>query len=236
MVFVVGGGIELVQLFIGREASLEDMGVNLVGAGIGLALAASAQGVRIGLLARGVQVLVFGAGLALIAEPVATLWDMRQASRQFPMLSDFENRLQAKRWTSGKIVRNISRQGQASLCVHLDSGETYPGTTLTHSFGDWQGYAALELSILNPDPLPLQMFVSIRDLEHRRHQKGMRDRFDRSFFIQPGWNDLRVPIEEIRTAPKDRPLNLGQLSSLVIFTMSLTDDRIVYLDQVRLVQ
>ncbi|MFO7784420.1 MAG: VanZ family protein [Thermodesulfobacteriota bacterium] len=235
-VFLAGGLIELVQLFIGREASLKDMAVNLAGACVGLAMAASAAGGRIGPLARGLQVLALGAGMALLSGPMLTLWDMNQAAQQFPVLSNFETRLQGKRWTNGTITHDISRHGRASLRVHLDARETYPGTTLTHGFGDWKGYAALELSIHNPDPSPLRMIVSIRDLEHSQNRrKGMRDRFDRSFTIQPGWNDLRIPVEDIRTAPHGRTLDMGRLTSMVVFTMHLPQDRVISLDHVRLV-
>ena len=235
-VLLAGGLIELVQQFIGREASLKDMAVNLAGACAGLALAASVQGIRIGPLGRAAQFLAFAAVLVLLSGPMLSIWDIRQATRQFPMLSDFETRLQAQRWTSGTIHRGVSRQGRASLRVHLEASQTYPGTTLTHAFGNWEGYAALELSIHNPDPEPLWMNISIRDLEHSKNRhKGMSDRFDRSFTLQPGWNDLRIPINDIRTAPKTRTLNLAQLTSLVIFTMHLPQDRVIYLDQVRLV-
>jgi VanZ family protein len=237
VVFLAGGLIELIQLCIGRQASLHDMIVNLAGACAGLALAASAQGVRMGLPARGLQVLALGAGLVFLSGPALTLWDMLQAARHFPVLGDFETRLQAQRWTSGDIDRGVSRQGRASLRVRLEASQTYPGTTLTHAFGNWEGYAALELSLYNPGPDPLRMTVSIRDLEHSQNRhKGMRDRFDRTFLIQPGWNDLRIPVEDIRTAPNGRTLDLGRLTSLVIFTMHLPEDRIIHLDQVRLVR
>lgn len=235
-VFLAGGLIELVQLFIGRQASLNDMIVNMVGACAGLALAASAQGVPMGLPARGAQVLALGACLVFLSGPALTLWDMRQAARQFPVLGDFETRLQAQRWTSGTIDRTVSRQGRASLRVRLDHRKTYPGTTLTRSFGNWEGYAALELSLYNPGQDPLRMMLSIRDLEHSQTLKGMSDRFDRTFLIQPGWNDLRIPMEDIRTAPNGRTLDLNRLTSLVIFTMHLPQDRVIHLDQVRLVR
>ncbi|HDQ40783.1 MAG TPA: hypothetical protein ENN39_07115 [Desulfonatronum sp.] len=236
-VFLAGGLIELIQLCIGRQASLHDMIVNLAGACAGLALAASAQGVRMGLPARGLQVLALGAGLVFLSGPALTLWDMLQAARHFPVLSDFETSFQARRWTSGDIVSGVSRQGQASLRVHLKAHETYPGTTLTYGFGDWEGYAALELSFYNTGQDPLRMMVSIRDLEHSRNRhKGIRDRFDRTFLIQPGWNDLRIPVDDIRAAPNGRTLDLGRLTSLVVFTMHLPEDRVIHLDQVRLVQ
>ncbi|MFO7460147.1 MAG: hypothetical protein R6X07_05935 [Desulfatiglandales bacterium] len=35
---------------------------------------------------------------------VTKLWDMGQAWRQFPVLSDFETRLEARRWSSGEVT------------------------------------------------------------------------------------------------------------------------------------
>ena len=103
------------------------------------------------------RVLIYGqvAALALAAiifyGPVTTLWDMGRASRQFPVLSDFETRLEAGRWSGGTIHEGIARHGEKSLRVTLRK-QKYPGTTLKRSFGDWRGYSGFAFSLYNPDP------------------------------------------------------------------------------------
>ena len=231
----IGGAFELIQPFWGRTASWKDMGINIAGALAGLLF--SSPG-RTGLnpkLLKGFQALILAWFCMIFYDPVITLYDMHQASKQFPILSDFETRFQHKRWSNGKIVHHLSRYGEASLLVHLDHQKQYPGTTLIHSFGNWRGYSTLALSIYNPSPDPLKMFISIRDLEHSLKRQGIGDRFDKRFEILQGWNDLLIPVADIATAPKTRMLNLGQLSSVVIFTMNLLEPSKIYIDHVRLI-
>jgi hypothetical protein len=58
--------------------------------------------------------------------------------------------------------------------------------------------------------------------------------FNGRYLIAPGWNDLRIPIAEIRAAPTERALDLANLSQMVIFTVDLAHPRRLYLDRVRL--
>ena len=69
------------------------------------------------------------------------------------MLSDFETRFEARRWSSGEIDRTVGRHGRASLRVSMGT-EKYAGTTLKRSFGDWRGHCAFAFSLYNPDPEP----------------------------------------------------------------------------------
>jgi hypothetical protein len=173
--------------------------------------------------------------VALVLTPRAIdFWDMCQASRQFPLLGDFETRFEARRWSSGTIDTSIARQGNASLRVELKAGQQYPGTTLKRSIGNWQGYLFLELSIHNPGPYPVRMTISIRDKEHFDRGGEYKDRFNQSFFIQQGWNDLRIPIGAIENAPAERKLDLSGLTEVVVFTTGPADAKVVHFDRVRL--
>jgi hypothetical protein len=167
-------------------------------------------------------------------EPVITLWDMSQASRQFPVLSDFETPFEARRWSSGEIDRTVARQGRASLRVLMGT-EKYAGTTLKRSFGDWRGYGTFAFSLYNPDPNPLHITVSIRDEEHWRHGGEYHDRFNRGFTMKRGWNEVHIAVVEIENAPATRPLDLGRLTEVVIFTVDPPAPRVMYLDHVRLI-
>ena len=236
LVLIIGGFIELIQPFFGRTASWKDIGINIAGAMVGLFFFSPARAELDRILRKSFQAVALVLCFIIFYDPVITLWDMYQASKQFPILSDFETRFQHKRWSNGRIDQSISRQGDSSLRVRLDARRQYPGTTLTHSFGDWWGYSALYLSIYNPDADPLTMSISIRDQENRMNRRGFGDRFDRTFEIIQGWNDLLVPMIDIKNAPKERTLDLDQLTSVVIFTMNLSRPRTIYVDNVRLIR
>ena len=165
--------------------------------------------------------------------PLTTLWDMWQASRQFPVISDFETRFEARRWSIGEISKSVARRGHNSLRVLLNKGN-YPGTTLQRSFGDWRGYTGFSFSLYLPDETPLSITVSVRDHDHNRRGGEFHDRFNRTFTMRQGWNDIIIPISDIQGAPVERTLALDRLSEVVIFTTNLPAPRVIYIDNVRL--
>jgi len=233
--FIVGGCIELVQPYFGRTAGWGDLGNDAVGGLLGAMFFLPARRS----LGRGV--LLFGqlAALALTAVvsygPLTTIWDMRRASKQFPVLGDFETRFEARRWTSGEMHAGIARHGESSLQVILGTGK-YVGTALKRSFGDWRSYSTFAFSLYNPEPLPLPITVSIRDEEHSRRGGEYRDRFNRTFVMEQGWNDVSIPIADIESAPAARKLELDRLSGVAIFTVDPPAPRVMYLDHVRLIR
>jgi hypothetical protein len=234
-VLIVGGFIELIQPFFGRSASWRDLGIDGVGGLLGVAFLAPARRS----LSRRILACVQTAALVLVGVvfygPVTTIWDMWQASRQFPVLSDFETCLEAKRWSSGEIHNGIARHGERSLRVALGT-EKYAGTTLKRSFGDWRGCLSLAFSLYNPDPKPLRITVSIRDHEHFRRGGEYHDRFNRSFVLDEGWNDISIAVAEIENAPLTRRLKMDRLSEVVIFTANLPAPRVMFLDYIRLIR
>ena len=235
VVLGVGGIIELIQPYFGRSASWRDLGLDFIGGFLGIMFISPIRRS----LSRWLLVCGQCAVLALVVivsfVPVTTIWDIWQATRQFPVLGDFETRLETGRWSSGEIDRGIARHGQCSLRVFLGT-QKYAGTTLKRSFGDWRGYSTLAFSIYNPDPDLLMITVSIRDYEHFRRGGEYSDRFNRSFNIEQGWNDVHIPIADIENAPSARRLELDRLSEMVIFTVDLPEPRLFYLDHVRLIR
>jgi hypothetical protein len=232
-VLFAGGIIELVQPYFGRTASWRDLGIDLLGALLGILFLAPARGsLRRRHLACG-QIAVVAVAVMAVYGPVVTLWDMRDASRHFPVLGDFEIRLERGRWSSGEIDKGLARHGERSLRVSLGT-QKYAGTTLKRSFGDWRGYSTFAFSIYNPDPHPLPITVSIRDEEHFRRGGAYHDRFNRVFTIEQGWNDVSIPIADIENVPSGRKQELNHLSEVVIFTVDPPAPRVMYLDYVHL--
>jgi hypothetical protein len=235
IVLGVGGIIELIQPYYGRSASWRDLGLDFTGGFFGIMFLSPIRRS----LCRWLLVCGQCAALSLVAivsfVPVTTIWDMWQATQQFPVLGDFETRLEKGRWSSGEIERGIALHGQCSLRVFLGT-EKYAGTTLKRSFGDWRGYSILAFSIYNPDPDLLVITVSIRDYEHFRRGGEYGDRFNRSFMLEQGWTDVHIPVADIENAPSARRIELDKLSEMVIFTVDLPEPRLFYLDHVRLVR
>jgi hypothetical protein len=235
LVFLAGGIIELIQPFFGRAAKWRDLGIDLLGGLLGLMFLSPVRHVvkqgRLVIL----QMSVLAVASAAFYMPAITLWDMGRAWRQFPVLSDFETRFEARRWSNGMVTGEIARHGERSLRVSINT-EKYAGTSLVRSFGNWRGYSSLAFSLYNPDAEPLSITVSIRDEEHFRRGGDYHDRFNRAFKMEHGWNDVRIPVAEIENAPAARRLQLNQLSEVVIFTVDPPEPKVVYLDYVHLIR
>lgn len=223
----LGGAIEFTQPWFGRSAGLQDLWQNLLGAMAAIALSAPTVGARLALGSVMAVVLV-----AEIYAPAISLWDRGVARIQFPVLSDFSTTFEHRRWSAGEPDDSIARIGERSLRVDLKPGR-FPGTTLRRSLGDWSHYDTLELSIYNP-AAPLSITVSIRDHDNANRGGAYSDRFNRRFLLRPGWNDLTIPVDDVRNAPAQRQQNLDNLAMLAIFTANLDEQRTLYLDRVRL--
>jgi hypothetical protein len=224
---IVGTAIELVQPYFGRSAGLQDLWQNLLGVATGVALSAPA----------GTQRRLLGSAMAValaieLQAATAALFDRGIARIQFPVLSDFSTPFERSRWSTGELDDQFAKVGQNSLRLDLEPAQ-YAGTIRRRSLGDWTGYRTLTFSLYNPAE-PLTITVTVRDREHFRRGGEYRDRFNRRFLLQPGWNDIQVPVEDIREAPAERELNLANLAELAIFTVNLEQERTLFLDNVHL--
>jgi hypothetical protein len=74
----------------------------------------------------------------------------------------------------------------------------------------------------------------VNDNEHNRRGYHYEDRFNRTYHINPGWRTITIPLEEIRTAPGQRPMQMEQIDNFAIFAIRLPRPRTIYIDNVRL--
>ncbi|MBE0618205.1 MAG: hypothetical protein IH608_09810 [Proteobacteria bacterium] len=167
------------------------------------------------------------------------LTDEVSARRHFPVLADFEDARELERWTGVACFEqssDVARAGTQSLRVRLGT-EHYSGVALHYFPGDWRGFRALRLSLYRPDDDPLLVLVCrIHDAAHRERGQAYADRFNRRIHLAAGWNDVEIPLAEIRDAPRGREMDLGRIEGVGLFAVALPEPRVVYLDDVHLVR
>ncbi|MEX1057375.1 MAG: hypothetical protein WED11_06570 [Natronospirillum sp.] len=231
-VLVLSALIEGLQSLVGRDATWQDILLNLTGTWVGLFWGQRATlWVWLGRLI----------SLLLVLWHAQTVVDLGLAEyrqlRQFPVLSDFESRWDLPYW--GDQVQRVKQpvaQGEYSLAVPLLSTEAnpYAGVHLRRLVGDWRGHQALSLSIFNPDTDTLPMTLRINDEAHDRSENLYSDRYNGRLMVAPGWNHFRIPLEEIANAPETRLMDLDQVIRLLIFATGVSEPRWIYLDNLRL--
>lgn len=233
---VAGGLAEMVQGGFGRTPSLIDWSWDLLGAAIGLATLRVLPPQR---WARALLTLAVATALAAILIPrVLILADDIWAWRRFPVLSDLESPLELSRWRGRDYLRVVTapvHDGRHSLEVQLPPGK-YSGTHLAHFPRDWRGYRTLEMYVFNPATEPLELTVKIFDQQHDPRGHQYSDRYNGVHPVEPGWNRIAVPLETLRTAPRDREMDLARIRGVQLFIVELKEPRVLYLDGLRLLK
>lgn len=228
-VFVVGGLIEIVQGYVGRDDNWSDVLRDLTGAWLGLFwLQAASTLVWLGRLV----------ALALLLPNLAAIfwaaWGQLYAVQQFPVLADFESPAQMP-GIKGNVERSGLHytKGHYGLAIHLTT-DKYSGVTFDNFFNSWQGYTRLSCELYNPNPEPLVLTIRVNDVAHELTGNLFNDRFNKTLQLQPGWNHVDINLSDILHAPATRTMNLSEISAIVIFAVQLPKPRDIYMDDLRL--
>lgn len=222
----VGGVVEIVQTFVDRDASLEDLGTDALGAGCALGIASAFDRQKIWSVGQVVAVVLglfcglwalFPVGQAIVA--------YIDRAAVFPVVARFSSPLDLYfigSGTAGLSLQTLparwARPGD-DLSLRIDfTTPLWPGMSHGEPEPDWRGFAALVLDVTNPDETPLRLTVRVHDIAHdQRHE----DRFNRTFEVPPSKRvNLRIPMKDILAGPVGRPLNLARVAGIVVFESS----------------
>ncbi|MFY9399222.1 MAG: VanZ family protein, partial [Desulfomonilia bacterium] len=212
----VGLGVvmEIAQVFSpGRYFELEDILLNSLGALSFLMLAFPYTGFERtkALRWRAAGILIIAAALVPVGLTAMDDWRMK---REFPLLGSFESRLEMGRWSAKDAAFSRSERhashGRYSLEARLMPGE-YPGVGLQWVENDWRGYDWLCFDAFLEEDTPLALTVRVHDREHdRKDVQDYSDRFNRTFVLDPGAHQVRISLDEVRTAPLGREMDMAQ--------------------------
>lgn len=228
LVLVIGVVIELVQKQVGRTASAGDVFNDLAGFWLGLAWAGR----------RFFKPWVRWAKTALMMPAlfsifIAIVIQGHQAF-EFPVLAEFENTIELQRMRGDVSLSNeFYQQGTHSLKINF-STKKYSGIFLTLFHGNWSAYSTLAMDFYNPGASVLQVTLRVSDRIHDRGENDYDNRFNSRLYLEPGWNSVRIPVNEIREMPIDREMVMNEIHTLGIYSSYLPEPRVLYWDNVRL--
>jgi hypothetical protein len=233
---VLGGVTEVLQYFVGRDASLADFRNDVLGTLAFLLLFAAMDSRlhrnrwqwRLVLLALATPPLL------MIASPLTDAFAAyARRAAAFPALAEFSQRLDRYflRVHSATIERvplpaRFARNApEYALLVRFGTGD-YPGIALIEPQPDWREYETLAVDVTNPTDAELNLVLRVHD---ERHNNQHGDRFNTRLAIQPKSREIfRVPLEAIRTGPRSRALDLANVAGVVLFATADSKARQMY--------
>lgn len=238
-------GTEALQLLIAeRVASLADVTVNLLGAAAGLAGFAlwDDDAPRIVRSRAGRMVLLAAvlATTAIIAIPLGVVVSAHaKRAMDFPVLLQFDGRLDQVLITARNAHTSLTRlppewslpEDGNSLRVGLQPGR-YSGITVVAPRENWRGYDHLVLDLTNPGAVTLPLTLRINDAEH---DERYADRLNHALALAPRTRSrFEIPLDQIRDAPANRQMDLGRISTLILFSTHGSTDLAFHVTRIEL--
>lgn len=221
-----------------RDASIEDLISDWLGAGTAIlfALALSRRhpfrpAARLGFALTG------------LASCLIALWPFISVSGAYierilqqPVLVSFDARFGETFWRTQHTtlrLRHDQVTGKKIGIITLEEG-AWPGILFNDVSPDWRGYSALVVELGLEGNAPLKINVRVHDRAHKLGKQPYKDRFNLSYELQPGRHTLRIPLEQIRNAPKDRQMDLSDIEGIVVFCSANNAGRQFQLVEIRL--
>lgn len=220
---VLGMATEAAQIPVGRDASWLDVRSDALGAAGFLALFAAWTQRTWRVAARLLLVLVGIAALVVHSLPLLeAVRAYARRSANFPVLAQFDRSSdlyfaapqRSALQRSDLDVRWASHPGESALCVDFLEGP-YPGVDFYEPAPDWRGYREFVLDLVNPTPQVLVLGLRINDAQHNFE---FADRFNRRLEIPAlSRRQVRIPLNEIESAPTGRAMDLGHIADFLMF-------------------
>lgn len=226
-ILVLGVAVEMAQNGLGRAPGWHDVWRNHLGV-LGAWLLTGGGPAR----ARRPALVLW---CALVAWELLLIGQVARAHRaiqaQLPVIAALEQAHEVARWSGDvALTDTVAAHGQVCLAVRLGTAR-YSGTGTRRIPHDWRGYDTLAFALHNPRPDTLKLTLRIND---RRHDQRYEDRFNRRLLARPGWTRVRIPLADVRDAPRDRAMDMSDIFQLGIFATRLPAPRTIHLDHVRL--
>jgi hypothetical protein len=219
---LLGAVVELLQLPIGRDADLADVGRDALGAWGGLALLAALDGKR-SARARAAAALSVAVPLFVLAVPVVeSVTAYARRADRFPVLADFSTAGNDYfvRATEAVMQRRalppaFSRApGQHALHVEFVGGP-YAGVDFFEPVADWTAYREIVFDLTNPSADPLTLTLRVHDAAHDHRYD---DRYNTRLVLPPAQRSVvAIPLNEIESGPRDRLLDLTSVADFMLF-------------------
>ncbi len=227
MAFGISLIIEKLQTYVGRNASWFDVLSNLAGFLLGYSFT---QPLNKGIfLLRSISIVGLSPGIWAVLKSFILLIVLWQ---QFPLLAGGVS-WEAYAWGGGaKVSRMDTHQNPQRVYRVGFSGIAYQAANLRGFVQPWSHHQKLILQIENPSSESFELTIRISDKQHELSKQEYSDRFNRRIELSPGWNQIEIPVDDIKNGPLKRTMNLEDIYVLKLFLTEPGKAREIYLNKI----
>lgn len=242
---ILGAITEYIQIFGPRDADLWDIARNEIGIIIFLGFSLLYDTKPLTLFypvlrkLRKVLYVLLSLMVLLSLAPIA-LWGGAYLYRNnsFPVICEFESSLEEMFWeidqahvSRGPGPTEWGKADDDKVCQVEFIPDQYSGFGVLEPVADWSFYNFLEFEIFSPLDSISRLAIRIEDY---RHNGGYFDRFNRFVEINPGFNQVIIPLSEIKNGPRDRTLDMNSIAAIIFFADKPEKPFTLYFDIIRL--
>jgi VanZ family protein len=238
LTLILGIAIEIMQHGTGRTPDIADISRNFVGCLLALSFTPAytrSFAMRWRNMLRRISVLILAiSSLHLLI----AITDEQIARLQFPVLSDFSTPFESDRWRSTASTRVVELEHGTDgrqMEVIFTSGQL-TGVHMIYLSTNWTEYKSVNLRLYSPYSELLPITIRTHDREHAigAHKFENEDRFQKRFQLEPGWNQISIPLTDIIDAVSTRKINLTDMQDIGLFTWPKHESRTIYIDSIYL--
>ena len=229
----LGAGIELIQLFTPRTASVIDFLRDALGIfsvlSVCIALDLRRQADK-----KHIKTIIWQAGLYLVALLllVASLFPLLpvsiaywQRNQAFPVIINFSKPWSEvflhKQHVHMSIVDTPARlqtlNGRKIAEMKFDKTGRYQGIAIIDPYPDWSAYHHLSVKVYLLATSSIYLVLRISD---QQHNQEYTDRYNHAYELKPGWNHLQVSLDKVKRAPAGRLMNMRHIHKLMLFRIN----------------
>jgi VanZ family protein len=232
LTFILGSLIEIIQLYIGRTYEFIDVWRSMVGSLLAIVFSQKITIFKSNFI-KAARIFVLLLLLIATWPLIKSLTDEIQAKIDFPVIADFENPFELEKWY-GHCYATVNEEfvfhGKKSLKAELLTVK-YSGFSINYFPTDCQGYSTIKFNLYLPTADSLRLTCRIHDVEHNNKYN---DRFNKSFYIKQGWNEIAFDLLDVINAPENRTMDITNMKNFAVFAISITERKTIYFDYLRL--
>jgi VanZ family protein len=208
---------EIIQIPLGRSASLADVLSDLQGsiAGVMAVAAWQSKGWR-----RLISVIVALAVIVWsVSSPAQTMSILSARAAKFPIIFDGNDHSFLYVTAQDSQLTGNNEFGGLIPVTRVEFARgAWPGIEIHDLASDWRDHSQLKVSLQVEGTETLEFTIRVHDLKHRKSAREYNDRFNRLYTLPPGDHIINIDLEDIRTAPRGRDMNMAEIDAINIFS------------------